>query len=681
MSTTTTSAHARVLAEEKLASSGLTPGQLDSFGMAVVEDATALCPQFKARPALVLTYHDPAGAPMSSWPGHPPFYRVRYLGPDNSPAAVAGAKSPRYAQPTGTPPCAYYPRAGAWPSICADPSQTLILTEGELKAAAAVAAGFPTIGLGGVDSWRALKWGIEFLPSLNFVEWRGRRVIIVFDSDLRGNTSVARALRQLSERLTREGAYPHLVYLPSLPQCEKTGLDDFLVHCGSDALVELLQQAEPIGLSAVLWSLNERYTYVKDPGLVYSAKGQRISPSALRDHLESVQEYMEPTVQADGTIKRKPVSAGAAWLRWPMRAEADKLTYAPGGARMVDGELNIWPGWGSTPREGDVTPFLRLIDHLFTGADAGAKEWFLRWCAYPIQHPGTKLYTAAVVWGTGQGTGKSLIGYTLGRIYGRNFTEISHRDLDRDFNEWAIGKQFVMGDDVTSHERRRDADHIKKLITQTSIIVNQKFVPTYEVPDVVNYYITSNHPDALFLEDDDRRFFVHEVITDALPPEFYIEYDRWYKSEAGAAALHHYLLHLDLGDWNPRARAPRTEAKARMLLNGMSDVGLWVRQLLDSPDQHLRVGGVKLEADLYTSAQLLTIYDPQGRGKVGANGIARELGRAGVRQVAGGAPLKLADGSQGRFFAVRNGAKWMKATGAEVIAHLNEFTKERKAKF
>jgi hypothetical protein len=32
----------------------------------------------------------------------------------------------------------------------------------------------------------------------------------------------------------------------------------------------------------------------------------------------------------------------------------------------------------------------------------------------------------------------------------------------------------------------------------------------------VNYYLTSNHADALFLEDEDRRFFVHEVMVNPL---------------------------------------------------------------------------------------------------------------------------------------------------------------------
>jgi hypothetical protein len=41
-----------------------------------------------------------------------------------------------------------------------------------------------------------------------------------------------------------------------------------------------------------------------------------------------------------------------------------------------------------------------------------------------------------------------------------------------------------------------------------------------------------------------------------------------------------------------------------------------------------------------------------------------------VRQVCHGRPVKLPDGTQGRFFAVRRPEVWVAATPAEVTAHL-----------
>jgi len=303
-------------------------------------------------------------------------------------------------------------------------------------------------------------------------------------------------------------------------------------------------------------------------------------------------------------------------------------------------------------------------------------EWFLNWCAYPLQHPGTKLFSSAVLHGIRHGTGKSLIGYSLGRIYGQNFTEISQMDLHNSFNEWAEGKQFVMGDDVTGSNKRADADFLKKLITQRELRVNGKYVPTYVVPDCINYFFTDNHPDSFFLEDDDRRFFIHEVQAGPMPEEFYMNYDLWIDT-GGSQAIFHYLLNRDTGDFNPAAPAFKTAAKERMIANVQSDLAGWVRNLLATPDHILRVGEIVLDKDLFTSKELLQFYDPAGKTGTTANGLGRELARAGVRQVCSGKPVRLSDGSQGRYYAVRKQDEWLASQPQLIAKHLEVWTKKQ----
>ena len=373
------------------------------------------------------------------------------------------------------------------------------------------------------------------------------------------------------------------------------------------------------------------------------------------------------------------MSAAAAWLKWPLRTEVTKLTYQPGAERFITEPrplYNIWPGWGVEPIEDDVSLFLTLVDHIFTNAEPEAKDWFLKWCAYPLQHPGVKLFSSVVIHGIRHGTGKSLLGYTLARIYGKNFTEISQMDLHGAFNEWAEGKQFVMGDDVTGSNKRQDADFLKKLITQRELRVNGKYVPTYTVPDCINYFFTANHPDSFFLEDDDRRFFIHEVQVGPLPEEFYVEYDLWLDT-GGSSAVFQYLLDLDLGEFNPAAPAFKTAAKERMIANVQSDLAGWVRQLLATPDHVLRVGELVIDKDLFTSKELLQFYDPSGKTGTTANGLGRELARAGIRQVSNGRPIRLADGSQGRYYAVRNVDNWMKSQPQAAVVHLDDWHKKQ----
>lgn len=641
------------------------------LGMSVLtgQKTAALHFGFKGFASLKINYFDPMGEPLPDIPNGEPFFRIRYLESKKN-IETASKKEVRYAQLPDTLPCVYFPRFPTldWAETCLDTSTAIVFTEGELKAAKAVKEGFPTVGLGGVHNWRALDKGVEWVHSLEYIRLLRRNVYLCFDSDYRTNPAVCAALRGFGEELVRRGAFVRIVSLPDLSEEKdgKTGLDDFLVaegrHC-ADSFEELLKRSEPFGLWRPLWHFNDTFCYIRNPGLIIDQEElTKTSPEAFKGHLAAHVQYAERTLKEDGTFSNKPVSAADRWIKWPYRNEAERLTYAPGQGRFVEEKgkrlYNIWPGWGVEPVRGAVKPFLALVDHLFQEADEGAKDWFLKWCAYPLQNPGVKMFSCAVFHGITHGTGKSLIGYTLGKIYGQNFSEISKVDLNNSFNEWAEAKQFAMGDDVTGSNKRDDADFLKKLITQLELRVNRKYLPSYTVPDCINYFFTANHPDSFFLEDSDRRFFIHEVLAEPREPLFYAHYAQWLNRKKGASFVFQYLLDLDLKGFNPAAPAFSTAAKERMIATVQSDLGEWCRILRDTPEAILIAGRQPLERDIYTSAELLKFYDPEQRTGTTRNGVAREMRKAGFRMLNAGRPVRI-DDSVNKYFVVRNHAKWL----------------------
>ena len=118
----------------------------------------------------------------------------------------------------------------------------VILTEGEKKADSLVVNGFTTIGLAGVDCWRDGR-STEMLPELEAINWRGRNVFILFDSDVTSKDSVQRALKALACKLTEKGARVRVATLPCDLDGSKNGADDFLVKYGYEALIQLLGKA------------------------------------------------------------------------------------------------------------------------------------------------------------------------------------------------------------------------------------------------------------------------------------------------------------------------------------------------------------------------------------------------------------------------------------------------------
>lgn len=654
------------LGKDKLNSSGLTSTQGTALGMYEVASAAQLDKSFEARPAIVIPYFGPDRKPLSPHPKWPVFYRVRYLG--ERPKGfedLAGGKPQRYSQPPESGVCAYFPLSTDWNVIAKDPEYEIIITEGELKAAAASAEGFPTIGLGGVWCFRSSKDGTWFLPELERVAWNKRTTYVCFDNDYLSKPNICMAINALLGELQERGAYVRVVSLPVSE--EKIGLDDYLVAKGADGLRELLAQAEPLGLTKVLWQMNEEVVYVEDPGLVLDVREpkriQKMDAGKFRNESQWSTNFASEIKLATSTGKPiyDKVPAAPVWIRWPLRRTAKRMTYAPGQPQFTDDkEMNLWPGWGSEPAKGDVKPWLKLTQYLFADAEPDVLEYFYDWCAYPIQHPGTKMFVAVVIHGTAQGTGKTLVGYTLRRIYGENFKEIGDDDLEESY--WAENKQFILGDEITGKDNRQHMNMLKRLITKDTIDINIKFVPQYTLPNCMNFMFTSQHSDSFFLEDKDRRFMVVEVESEPLPQSFYKEYDTWYKG-AGGAHLMQWLLDRKINPkFDPSAPAPRTMAKERMIVATKGDAASWVHELKLYPDQVLMLGQMTFTRDLFSSAELLKIYEgAHANSKLTAVGLGRQLSGAGLTQVSDGSPLMNPNtGKMERLFAVRNLDYWRK---------------------
>ena len=650
----------------KWRSSGLTDEQAETLGLTGLtgEETHALNPRFHPVEALQIPYLD--------WDGRRTgFYRLRYLAP--LPGFAGQAERPqRYAQSRGSINEIYLPNLcdRPWSEIKSDPRVRLLVTEGELKAAAICAAGLYGLGLGGVDVWRSSRRLLPILPQLGEIDWREREVVIVFDSDAAEKPAVSEAQRRLARELLARGARLSIVALPPADDGGRQGADDYLVTHGGDALLALVDGAPPFTESDALHGLNEEIVLVRNPGIVIEvASGHQMRPADAVNVQFANRRYWMP--DAKGKLVEK--SLPERWIRWEHRHEAPRIVYAPGQPQRIKGtgEWNVWTGWGCEPEPGDITPWATLLDYIFRG-EPELRAWFERWCAYPIKFPGTKLYTAAVLWSAATGTGKTLVAYTLKRIYGDNFSEAKSCDLQAGFNSWQRHRQFVYGDEINAADSHKNQDHLKGLITQEEIRIEEKFVPSYTIKDCINYLLASNHPDCVKVDPFDRRYMVQEIVGGPLEPEFYLDvYDPWLKG-SGPSHLFHHLLHLPMGDFNPRGRAPMSRAKAEMTQASTSDIVRWVMVLLADPPSVLHpLGPGMAGCDLFTADQLLRCYDPEGRRGVTVGGMARALAGQQVRVVANGQQVRTSHGKV-RLYPVRNKTRWSVANSARCVAHFNQ---------
>lgn len=602
--------------EAKLAESGLDLKDARKLGLKLytAEQFSAELRRLPVhRAGFRIPYFDINGKPTK-------FFRFRYLDCDqNGSQRLVGAKPLRYCQPAGTLNEVYMPPYRNWAELSLKTALPIFLTEGEVKAAAATKAGFPTLGLGGVWCWRSTAKGLPSLPALQEFNWKGRVVSIVFDSDAATNPDVVMAENALCRELTHLGARPQVVRLPALSRDSKTGLDDYLVAKGPDAFMALLEKnSEPWAAAKELYALNEEVVYVRQPGVIVRLdNNQVIDPHAFVNHAYSNRRYSQPKTNANGDTRLEEKSAPKEWLSWKHRLELEKMTYRPGADHVIAArELNLWRGLGCEPKKGDTSPWHELWEFL-TNGEPGIRRWINDWWAYPLQHLGVKLHTCLILWGAVHGTGKSLVGLTMGDIYGagerRNFVEVNSKQLFSDFNSHIACKQLVMGTEITTKGHRDAGDHLKMIITQELALIRPLYVNAYLLEDHCNYYFTSNHPDALYMEDSDRRNTVVEVVGDPLPDKFYRDYATW-RAAGGPSHLLYEFLERDLSEFNPKGHAPTTQAKQEMISLGRSDVGDWVAQLRDTPDIVLKHRDMAVEGSLFSTEELYNYFSDTRNG-------------------------------------------------------------------
>lgn len=654
------------LTEQKLHTSNISKIDMKDFDFSpvIAKTVKGYGDHFENRGGIFIPYYDLKGKVTD-------FFRVRYL-EDPLEDERFTDKPPKYMQPKGVAPQFYLPPIIDWEEVAKEPEIDVYITEGEFKAACGAINSMATIGLGGVYSWKSKKLKLPSIVDFEDFEWKGRDVYLVFDADLKSNHMVQMALNDLAKTLMRFGAIPKLSFVEEIPEAPKTGMDDYIFHRGvEDFEREVIKKSKTYSMSGELVALNSEVAYLKNPGAVIRFEDSYVMfAKDFTGHQYANRHFFEERFNAKGEpMAPLKKSAARGWLEWEGRNELEGVTYVPGEERIYENKFNMWRDGHVKPEKGNIKPWLEFMDYIFRN-EKDARSWFERWCAIQFQKPGVKLYSACLFWGSKQGTGKSLVGITLGEIFGGNYSLLNPEMLKDGHNEWQVNKQFILGDEVTGSDKRKDADLIKRLITQPQVRINEKYKPTYEIPDTINYMFTSNHPDAFFLEDSDRRMFVQKMPRSAMPTEWYQKYDKWLFKENGAAHLYHYFLNLDIGDFHEKERAMVTNAKRDMIITGKSELGRWVSDMLDSPDEYLWMGGIPLESDLLTQQQILNCYNTDTMNNVKAQGMGKML-RTAIDPVNGGKPVRTNAGVV-TLFPVRNQDKWENATSEQIKIYYNK---------
>jgi hypothetical protein len=187
---------------------------------------------------------------------------------------------------------------------------------------------------------------------------------------------------------------------------------------------------------------------------------------------------------------------------------------------VVDGEaieerdgqavLNCYVPPTLIPKAGACPSIERLLVML-TGDDPGGVAWLKNWIASVIQSPGVRSITAPVLYSRHTGTGKTTLGKVIRTILGpANCSEIGQSQLAGNFNSYFAKSLFVVANEIFTSDKQQDqANRMKPLITDETIVVNTKGVKEYQAPNRTSWLITSNSKTPVRLEGEtDRRYSI-----------------------------------------------------------------------------------------------------------------------------------------------------------------------------
>jgi hypothetical protein len=392
-----------------------------------------------------------------------------------------------------------------------------------------------------------------------------------------------------------------------------------------------------VGLGTVVWlaqqsgwkreipewvrELNDQFAWIEKESAIYRLKfGDFIKPAEFR------QQLANRTVEVLTGDKPKHAAAGEAWLRNPARRQHERVVMQPAAPVVTtDNCLNVWSGFSVESVPGDVRPFFALLNRLVP--DPEACGFVCSWLAHLLQHPHIKMSVALVIWSREQGVGKNLLFECVAKVIGqRHATKIEQAELASQFNGWMRDKILVIGDEVIGEDRRQHADKLKGLITGTTIQINEKHQPLSEIENLANFIFLSNHPTAMFVGQDDRRYFVWEIEASPITAVEAKAFAHW-RDNGGLSALRHHLQSLDVSSFNPKARAPATAAKKLMVDANRSDVEVWAEQIVSSG------AGQIIGREVASAMELADCYErTTGRSKPSAKTITSTFKRLGAFQ-------------------------------------------------
>ena len=129
-------------------------------------------------------------------------------------------------------------------------------------------------------------------------------------------------------------------------------------------------------------------------------------------------------------------------------------------------------------------------------------------------------------------------------------------------------------------------NRLKAMITNPTAVINVKYRPQREVPNYANFVFLSNMEAPIFIEQEDRRFFVIDTPAERKPSDYWSQFYGWWQDNLGVIKA--YFESIYIGDFEPKAHPPMTAAKEALMRQSETPIVQNLKELFDEMNYPLR---------------------------------------------------------------------------------------------
>lgn len=357
-----------------------------------------------------------------------------------------------------------------------------------------------------------------------------------------------------------------------------------------DYAARQIERAREEVVEPMLRMLNERHAVISDLGgkcrIISEVVDQNLARPRKRISKQSFEDfrnrYMNKKVESGQTKEGNPTytPAGKWWLEHPMRRQFETMVFAPG--REPEGAYNLWQGFACEAIPG--TQHEPFLEHLRENICSGNEEhynYLIKWMARAVQNPGEQGHVAVILRG-GRGAGKGTVAQVFGSLWGRHFLHISSaKHLVGQFNAHLRDCAVLFADEAFFAGDKQHESVLKTLVTEDTIIVEGKGLDAEVSPNYVHLIMASNDQWVVPAGADERRYYILDVSEQKKQDTSYFKKLRKAMNEGGREALLHFLMTLDLSDYEVR-NVPQTAAlQDQKMLSLNNEEQWWLERLMD----------------------------------------------------------------------------------------------------